>query len=132
TRRLWSHIGSEYYDFLQHEEDAEQVRFLTKQSMIDFYRQYIDPASSSRAKVSIHMVARGKAENKDGAAGGAGDEFAAKGKRSETTGTTIEGKESTPVYIKNVPDFKARHIVTASPSPLKYLCYFEELASKLS
>lgn len=124
TRRLWAHIGSEYFDFLQHEEDAANVRALTKQSMIEFYRQYIDPESRSRAKFSVHMVARGKAEDT---------------KTSEETQDSspaasekaITNNKPAPVYITNVPDFKARQTLTASPSPVVDLSYFEELASKL-
>ncbi|KAI5302635.1 Insulinase (Peptidase M16), partial [Ascosphaera pollenicola] len=123
TRRFWTHIGSEYYDFLQHEEDAAHVRALTKQAMIDFYRQYIDPASNTRAKLSIHMVARGKAEQTKGS--------------DETQEATVsdksvaKGDKSTAAYITTVPDFKARQALTASPSPIVDLSYFEELASKL-
>ncbi|KAJ9302927.1 hypothetical protein DTO271G3_301 [Paecilomyces variotii] len=58
TNRYWSHIGSEYFDFLQNEVDAARVRGLSKQEMIEFYRQYIDPQSPTRAKVSIHLNAQ--------------------------------------------------------------------------
>ncbi|KAJ5104328.1 hypothetical protein NUU61_001675 [Penicillium alfredii] len=58
TGRYWSHIGSEYFDFLQHETDAAHVRTLTKADLIAFYRQYIDPSSSTRAKLSIHLNAQ--------------------------------------------------------------------------
>lgn len=59
--RFWSHIGSEYFDFTQHEKDAESLETLTKQEMIDFYRQYIDPQSPSRAKLSVHLKAQASA-----------------------------------------------------------------------
>lgn len=58
TNRYWSHIGSEYFDFLQNEVDAARVRGLSKQEMVEFYRQYIDPQSPTRAKVSIHLNAQ--------------------------------------------------------------------------
>src|SRR5205085_9922847 len=45
TSRFWSHIGSEYFDFVQHEADAEAVGNLSKPEVIDFFRQYIDPRS---------------------------------------------------------------------------------------
>ncbi|KAJ5621076.1 hypothetical protein N7510_005060 [Penicillium lagena] len=69
TTRFWSHIGSEYFDFLQHEIDAANVRTLTKADLVSFYRQYIDPSSSQRAKLSIHMNAQsGAHENTSGPA----------------------------------------------------------------
>ncbi|KAK2749559.1 Insulinase (Peptidase M16) [Onygenales sp. PD_40] len=58
TSRYWSHIGSEYFDFVQHEKDAETLDTLTKSDMIEFYRQYIDPQSPTRAKLSIYMNAQ--------------------------------------------------------------------------
>lgn len=58
TGRYWSHVGSEYFDFLQHETDASQVRTLSKEELIAFYRQYIDPASKTRAKLAIHLNAQ--------------------------------------------------------------------------
>ncbi|KKA20371.1 Insulysin [Rasamsonia emersonii CBS 393.64] len=58
TSRFWSHIGSEYFDFVQHEIDAATIRTLTKPELIEFYRQYIDPASPTRAKISIHLNAQ--------------------------------------------------------------------------
>ncbi|KAJ5737805.1 Peptidase M16 core [Penicillium malachiteum] len=59
TGRYWSHVGSEYFDFLQHETDAANVRTLTKADLIAFYHQYISPESTTRAKLSIHLNAQG-------------------------------------------------------------------------
>ncbi|KAJ6107127.1 Peptidase M16 core [Penicillium sp. IBT 18751x] len=58
TGRYWSHVGSEYFDFLQHETDAANVRTLSKADLVAFYRQYIDPASKTRAKLAIHLNAQ--------------------------------------------------------------------------
>ncbi|KAL2004579.1 hypothetical protein VTN00DRAFT_3315 [Thermoascus crustaceus] len=67
TSRYWSHIGSEYFDFLQHEVDAASVRALTKPELIEFYQRYINPQSPTRAKLSIHLNAQsaGKAKPVD-------------------------------------------------------------------
>ncbi|PLB35174.1 a-pheromone processing metallopeptidase Ste23 [Aspergillus candidus] len=59
TSRFWNHIGSEYFDFVQNENDAANVRVLTKSDLIEFYRQYADPASPTRAKLAIHLNAQG-------------------------------------------------------------------------
>lgn len=65
TGRYWSHIGSEDLDFLQHETDAANVRLLTKADLISFYREYIDPSSTTRAKLSIHLNAQSGAHSAD-------------------------------------------------------------------
>ncbi|KAK2735024.1 Insulinase (Peptidase M16) [Myotisia sp. PD_48] len=61
TSRYWYHIGSEYFDFMQHEIDAETLATLTKDEMIDFFNQNIDPYSSTRAKLSVHLQAKASA-----------------------------------------------------------------------
>ncbi|KMQ45885.1 hypothetical protein HL42_3385 [Trichophyton rubrum] len=61
TSRFWSHIGSEYFDFTQHEIDAAVLEDITKDDIIAFYRQYIDPSSPTRAKLSVHMKAQASA-----------------------------------------------------------------------
>lgn len=58
TARFWMHVSSEYYDFLQHETDAAALKTLTKSDMVDFYKQYIDPSSSTRGKLSIYLTAQ--------------------------------------------------------------------------
>ncbi|BDD58887.1 Insulinase (Peptidase M16) [Monascus purpureus] len=58
TGRFWSHIGSEYFDFLQHEKDAANVRALNKSDIVDFYKKYVDPQSPTRAKLSVHLNAQ--------------------------------------------------------------------------
>ena len=56
--RLWGYISSGYFDFLQVEHDVAHLKPLTKGEMIDFFRFYIHPASPTRAKLSVHMVAQ--------------------------------------------------------------------------
>ena len=56
--RLWSYIGSGYYDFLQRDKDVEHIKSLTKSEMIDFFNHYVQPTSPSRAKVAIHLMAQ--------------------------------------------------------------------------
>jgi len=52
---FWLSIQSGYYDFTQKAKDAEAIRSLTKQDIIDFHKQYLDPSSPTRAKVSLMM-----------------------------------------------------------------------------
>ena len=56
--RFWAHITNEYFDFKQVEDDVAHLRPLTKDDLVTFFKQYIDPASSARAKLSVHMVAQ--------------------------------------------------------------------------
>ncbi|KAI9830043.1 MAG: hypothetical protein M1819_005873 [Sarea resinae] len=57
--RFWNHIGSEYFDFEQVDKDVAHITPLTKQDMQDFFTHYVHPASTStRAKVSIHLIAQ--------------------------------------------------------------------------
>jgi insulysin len=58
TGRLWSHIGSEYFDFYQIDNEVALVRQLTKAEMQSFHSQYISPESVTRAKLSVHMIAQ--------------------------------------------------------------------------
>jgi len=68
TSRYWSHIGSEYFDFVQHETDAMMLRSITKRDILEFYRQYLDPSSPFRAKLSIHLKAQNIEDTRDGTA----------------------------------------------------------------
>ena len=56
--RFWSHISGEYFNFIQNETDVANLKPLNKQDMMDFFNQYINPTSPSRAKLSVHMVAQ--------------------------------------------------------------------------
>lgn len=58
SSRFWNHIGNEYLDFLAREHDVSHLKPLTKSDIIDFYNHYINPTSSSRAKLSVHMIAQ--------------------------------------------------------------------------
>ena len=58
TTRFWSGISSEYYDFLKVEHDVAHLKPLTKADLIEFFNRYIHPTSPTRAKLSIHMIAK--------------------------------------------------------------------------
>lgn len=53
-----AHIAGEYFDFQQLEEEVAHLRPLTKSELIEFFNYYIHPTSSTRAKLSVHMVAQ--------------------------------------------------------------------------
>lgn len=56
--RFWTHISTEYLDFVQNENDVAHLRPLTKEDLISFFDYYLDPTSPARAKLSIHMIAQ--------------------------------------------------------------------------
>ncbi|KAK5085689.1 metalloprotease [Lithohypha guttulata] len=58
TNRLWNYIAGEAYNFFQIDTDVESIRKLSKQDMQDFFHQFIDPQSPTRAKLSVHLVAQ--------------------------------------------------------------------------
>lgn len=58
STRLWGYLNGEYYNFYQVDEDVAAIRKLTKKDMQKFFAEYIDPKSSSRAKLSVHLTAK--------------------------------------------------------------------------
>lgn len=62
TNRLWAYISSEYLNFYQVDRDVAEIRQLTKDDIMQFYDQYIDPESSTRRKVSIHLEAQASSD----------------------------------------------------------------------
>ncbi|KAL7271869.1 metalloprotease [Rhizina undulata] len=65
TSRLWNYIASEYYNFIQIDAEVELLRGTTKAELVDFFRRYIDPASPTRSKVSLHLNAIAKPPTPD-------------------------------------------------------------------
>ncbi|RDA90676.1 hypothetical protein CP533_4663 [Ophiocordyceps camponoti-saundersi (nom. inval.)] len=62
SSRHWGQISNEYYDFEQAHVDAANIKFLTKAEMVDFYDEFLSPSSSRRARLSVHLHARGAGE----------------------------------------------------------------------
>ncbi|KHN95135.1 a-pheromone processing metallopeptidase Ste23 [Metarhizium album ARSEF 1941] len=57
--RHWIQIESEYYDFELAQHDADDVTTLTKTQMVQFYKTFFHPSSSTRCRLSLHLKARG-------------------------------------------------------------------------
>ncbi|EJD02194.1 insulin-degrading enzyme [Fomitiporia mediterranea MF3/22] len=55
TARFWNQIESGYLDFMRRERDAELIANVTKDEVISMYKEFVDPASPNRSKLSIHM-----------------------------------------------------------------------------
>ncbi|KAF7511556.1 hypothetical protein GJ744_004144 [Endocarpon pusillum] len=58
TERLADNIGNEYFDFYKLDYDVVELKQLNKRDIQDFYNEFIDPHSKTRAKLSVHMVAQ--------------------------------------------------------------------------
>ncbi|CZR49746.1 uncharacterized protein FPRO_14777 [Fusarium proliferatum ET1] len=61
----WTEINSEKYDFEIRQHDAARIRQLTKAEIVDFFNQHLNPSSTQRARLSIHLKAQDKAEGVD-------------------------------------------------------------------
>ncbi|KAJ3219441.1 Insulinase (Peptidase M16) [Dinochytrium kinnereticum] len=55
SNRWWAHISSRYYDFNQNLRDAEKIKSITREDILKFFDDMVDPLSSSSRKLSIHM-----------------------------------------------------------------------------
>ncbi|KAH9948332.1 LuxS/MPP-like metallohydrolase [Amylocystis lapponica] len=60
STRFWGYISSGYCDFLRHEMDAEAIRALTREDVLEAFDRYVVPSSGSRSrkKISLHLVSQ--------------------------------------------------------------------------
>jgi insulysin len=122
--------------------------------MLEFFKQYVHPASPVRAKLAIHLHAKGVSEaptpveqlpNEVTAAVEKGVDMSKiesnltetasgvvpNGISSDSTATNGTAPSQQPYIIKDVREFRSRLPVSAGPQPVKDLSEFEELDSKL-
>ena len=124
TLRFWSHISSECFDFTQHETDAEHVRALTKSDLIEFFDHFINPYSSVRAKISVHLNAQTGEDQKEG--------HNHEENHNGNGNVNVNGVGiKKPTYISDIHEFKARLAVSAGPTPVTDLSEFEDIEPKL-
>ena len=55
SARFWTHISTGYLDFRRMERDAQALANITKDDVLTLFKQHLDPASTSRQKVSVHI-----------------------------------------------------------------------------
>ncbi|KAF4466366.1 insulysin, partial [Fusarium albosuccineum] len=126
STRHWTQITSEYYDFELARRDAAQVKKLTKPEVVEFFNKHFNPASSERARLSIHLHAQGKAEGAEKR-----QEEAQKKADEEATaeaGTDGTSAVSAAVDITDVRGFKAN--LTVSAQPVKDVGKFQDTDAK--
>lgn len=109
SNRLWWHVASEAYDFLQVDEDVRIVSGLTRSDMRKFYETYVRPGSETRMKLSVHLKSIAK-------------------KSGEDDGKKVGGKN---VYIENVSEWRSGMVLSRGPRPVRRLEEMEALGVKL-
>ncbi|KAK3368105.1 Metalloenzyme, LuxS/M16 peptidase-like protein [Podospora didyma] len=62
TSRHWNQIHSEYYDFESAQQDAVHIKKLTRADVQEFFKKYMDPSSSHRAKLAVYCEAQAKSD----------------------------------------------------------------------
>ncbi|KAI8967298.1 Metalloenzyme, LuxS/M16 peptidase-like protein [Mycotypha africana] len=53
--KYWTHIHSGYYEFDQIEKDIKELNEITKEDILEFIKEYVDPASPRVRKLSVHI-----------------------------------------------------------------------------
>lgn len=115
------------------QQDATNIKLLTKADMIAYFTFFILPSSPTRAKLAIHLNAQTPAT--DAVENGLKTLALNKNKKDEEDGEVVpvktEGNGTTPYIITDVREFKSRLQVSAGPQSVKHISEFEELDSKL-
>jgi insulysin len=88
--------------------------------MVEFFNQHFDPASSERARLSIHLHAQGKAEGVEKR-----QEEAQKKADEEAPAGDIPSAISTAVEITDVRVFKANLPASSGAQPVKEVSEYE-------
>jgi insulysin len=115
--------------------DVKHIEVLAKSNMLEFVNQNIHPSSSTRAKVSVHLIAQmsaaasARAEKRDDA-DGANPEASLM--RAEQRVAAVSAHDSSvsstkiPVRIENVKAWKAGLQLSTAVIPVKRLSAFED------
>lgn len=58
TNQIWNCITGHRYEFDQRMTDATLILEITLAELVEFYQRFIDPESTQRRKISLHLVAK--------------------------------------------------------------------------
>ena len=58
SKKIWAHIYSQYYDFDLHIRDAENVKKVKKEDLIQFYKDFVSVDAPRRRKLSAHLISQ--------------------------------------------------------------------------
>lgn len=147
SARFWQGVEGEMYDFESAWLTADCVTTISKGEMVDLFDAKIHPDAEKRAKLAVHLVAKGVSPS-GGSTPAAAAESATSavaaveklvdgvkelvvggvGEEKETAGEVKKGKT---IIIKDVREYKARLAVTPAASPVRPFGEFEDLDAKL-
>ncbi|KAF9772571.1 hypothetical protein IL306_009710, partial [Fusarium sp. DS 682] len=105
------------------QRDAAQIKLLTKPEVVDFFNQRLNPASSQRARLSIHLHAQGKAEGVDKRQ----EEAQKKADEEPSPGNAVKTAEE----ITDVRLYKARLTASTGARPVRDISEYEDTDAKL-
>ncbi|CZR55699.1 related to insulysin precursor (metalloendopeptidase) [Phialocephala subalpina] len=115
--RFWAPIKHGHLDFVLEQHDATHLEKLTKENVVEFYKEYFLPTSPLRSKLVIQLIAQNAAQTQ--------------AKEVEEKVRTVDlkedGQQVEAVLIKNIKEFKSMMEVKASPQPIKDIKGFEDL-----
>lgn len=107
--------------------DAAHVKPLTKAEMVAFCKEHFHPASKTRARISVHLHARGSAKESGAEAPApAGD-----AEKPQVVEDGIVDAVATAVEIVDGHRHKAGLVASRAAQPVKDLKEYEELGAKL-
>lgn len=58
--RLWSEIACRHYNFKRNLHEADVLKSLKKNDVIDFFKRHMDPSSCTRRKLTVHVLSNEK------------------------------------------------------------------------
>ncbi|KAM0362854.1 hypothetical protein ACHAPK_011456 [Fusarium culmorum] len=123
STRHWSQITNEYYDFELAQRDAAQIKLLAKPEVAEFFNEHLNPSSTRRARLSIHLQAQGKAEGVDKRQ----EEAQKKADEEPSAGDAVKTAEE----ITDVILYKAGLTVSSGARPVKDISEYADTDAKL-
>ena len=99
---------------------------LTKSEMIEFYAAHIAPASATRAKLVVNLVAQSSNPKS-----GEGENGEKETEKEKEAAPLTNGTVAPAVLIEDVRDYKARLVASAAARPVTPLSEFLEIDPKL-
>jgi insulysin len=115
--------------------DVENIEPLTKNDILEFFNQYIHPASPTRAKLSVHLIAQAST----GASAAAEDRAVAEenpnapAMHADQDAVVVNQRKplvciaKIPIKVKDVKAWKASLHLSAAATPVKDLSEFKDL-----
>ncbi|RGP63560.1 insulysin [Fusarium sporotrichioides] len=123
STRHWSQITNEYYDFELAQRDAAQIKLLTKPEVVEFFNKHLNPTSTRRARLSIHLQAQGKADGVDKRQ----EEAQKKADEEPSAGDAVK----TAQEVTDVRLYKAGLTASSGARPVKDISEYADTDAKL-